>query len=706
MLSQENAPIKVGILDLLRNTQSSQYVIPAYQRNYTWTANREVKQLLEDLKSVLRGEYSKHFIGIMIYLEKSINPFANERSIIDGQQRTTTIFLMLYAIKSILQDKGLLDEAELLEGTYLINVTNKAIRFKLKPLVADDAVYQKIINGQIDLLNDAEKKSNIYKNYAYLKNELNTLCDRYSLIEKIIPSINLLYIVCVPITNEDYPQKIFESINATGAKLTASDLIRNFILMPIQSNKQDEYYSKYWKRLEELVSTEPKKLEAFFRFFIMAKNRSVVNKMDVYDDFVKWYKKNIADYGVENIFTDIVNYATYYNKLYKADILQLPKELQQPITEFRYISSDMPAPMLLELYAINSQTTLQGKPLISFTQIASVIEMINTYLMRRSLCGLDTSDISRYFPTLLKDTLDACNGDYTKLINIVKRNLVNRNRGNSQEMPDDKKLYDNISHANMYNLRQWVNIFFRKLEMQNNSAPVDFSKLSIEHLMPQTPTQDWFVALQTDRETYERNYNRLGNLTLATRSDNSRMGNKVWEYKNQILVSTAHLKMNIEILKKDRWNMAEIEERTKKLIGKIAELYPYFEDKTIELERIPIHICQEEANADAIFYPDNGSVEVAKGSVLNQFYATADKYVETESLRQELIDEGIVERIEDKLIFVKSHIIYPKRVKDTALSTAASIILQGARNGWEWWLLENGEPISTIRIKAIKTQKE
>lgn len=696
MLSQENAPVKVGILDLLRNTQSSQYVIPAYQRNYTWTANREVKQLLEDLKAVLRGEYSKHFIGIMIYLEKSVNPFANERSIIDGQQRMTTIFLTLYAIKSILEDREMTNEAELLEGTYLINVTNKAIRYKLKPLVTDDAVYQKIVNGEISSLTDIEKKSNIYKNYLYIKTELSTLCNHYPLMEEILPAINLLYIVCVPITNEDYPQKIFESINATGAKLTGSDLIRNFILMPIQSDKQDEYYAKYWKRLEELVSPESKKLEAFFRFFVMAKKRATINKTDVYDDFVRWYKENVNNYGVEALFKEILDYATYYHKLYKIDITLLPKELRQPINEFRHILSDMPAPMLMELFALNAKISLQGTPLITSAQLSEVITLINTYLMRRALCNLDTSDISRYFPIFLNDILETCDGDYTYLIDVVKRNLSNRNRGNAQEMPDDKKMHDNIYHANMYNLRQWLNIFFRKLEMQDNSAPVDFSKLSIEHLMPQTPTPEWFSALDTDRETYERNYNRLGNLTLATRSDNSKMGNKIWEYKNQVLSSTAHLKINIEILKKDKWDLAAVEERTNSLIDKMTELYPYFEDKTVVIERIPIHIFTEGANADAIFYPDNGSVEIVEGSILNTSYATADKYPNTEALRQELIDEGIVEKIDDVLIFVKSHIIYSKRAKDTALSSAASIILQGNRNGKDSWLMENGEPINNL----------
>ena len=156
----------------------------------------------------------------------------------------------------------------------------------------------------------------------------------------------------------------------------------------------------------------------------MAKNRAVVNKTDVYNDFVKWYRENVPNYGIESIFIEILNYATYYNKLYKVDIAQLPKELKESITEFRYISSDMPAPMLMELCSINSKTNAQGKPLITLAQIAEVVELINTYLMRRALCGLDTSDISRYFPVVLKDTLEACNGNYAMLVDVVKRNLA------------------------------------------------------------------------------------------------------------------------------------------------------------------------------------------------------------------------------------------------------------------------------------------
>ena len=240
---QENVPIKIGLLDLLRGSQGAQFVIPAYQRNYTWRANLEVKQLIDDIKAVLSGERTKHFIGIMIYLERSINPLFLERSVIDGQQRLTTIFLILYAIKEYMIEKGLCNEAKQLENIYLINSFSETNKYKLKPLVSDDAVYQCIINGNFDIIDN--KKSNVYLNYNYIKKFLTNALANYS-VEDILSAMNKLYIVCVPIRQEDYPQKIFESINATGAKLTASDLIRNFILMPVKSELQDLYYEKYW----------------------------------------------------------------------------------------------------------------------------------------------------------------------------------------------------------------------------------------------------------------------------------------------------------------------------------------------------------------------------------------------------------------------------------------------------------------------------
>lgn len=692
-MQQENIPTKVGLLELLYGSQGTQFVIPAYQRNYTWVANREVKQLLDDIKVVLSGERNKHFIGIMIYLETSISPFQRERSVIDGQQRLTTIFLTLYAIKELMLERSMNTEAERLENMYLVNPFNETNKFKQKPLVSDDAVYQQIVSRDFDSIQ--EKKANVYLNFFYIKNTLQELLGTYT-INDILEAMNKLYIVCVPIGKDDYPQKIFESINATGAKLTASDLIRNFILMPIQSELQDKYYDKYWKRLEQLIDSDSKKLEAFFRFFIMAKRMSLINKSAVYRAFTEWYEDNIANYGEEGVFKEIVNYASYYNAIYKAPVASLDSALQKAVEEFRFILSDMPAPLLIELYAIHKKVDTNGNPCISAKQLAEIITILNSYLMRRSLCGMDTSDITRYFPTLQKETLVDCNGDYTSIVEIFKKNLVNRNKGNSQEMPDNNRLRDRIQNANMYNLRTWLGIFFRKLESENNPAPVDLSKLSIEHLMPQTATPDWYDALNTDKETYDENIHRLGNLTLAARSDNSKMSNKVWEYKNKVLASTNHLKINHEILQKEHWTLTNIEDRTQQLIAEIARLYPYYEAKDSSVTKVPICIDYQNAYAQGYYFPDNGSVEVLEGSTLYMDLPSPESYPEVEVLRAELKDNGILREDNQQLVFATNHSFYPKRVNATALSTTAAIILHGSRNGWESWMNEEGVQLGQV----------
>ncbi|NLK43060.1 MAG: DUF262 domain-containing protein, partial [Tissierellia bacterium] len=153
-------PMRTGLLDFLKNSSGCQFVIPVYQRNYTWTAGKEVKQLLEDFKNVLERKYSNHFLGIIIYLDTPIDFSSREFSVIDGQQRLTTIFLLLYSIRTMLKEQDEIDAINSLDGQYLTNpfATNKKIKYKLKPLVSDDDVYQYIVNDKIDKNQNKESK--------------------------------------------------------------------------------------------------------------------------------------------------------------------------------------------------------------------------------------------------------------------------------------------------------------------------------------------------------------------------------------------------------------------------------------------------------------------------------------------------------------------------------------------------------------------
>ncbi len=692
MSATNQPPIRTGLLDFFRNTQGCQFVIPVYQRNYTWTSGKEVRQYLEDMENVLKGEYENHFLGIMIYLDKPIDYSAREFSVIDGQQRLTTTFLILYAVRELFRESGEIDQIQNLEGQYLTNPFSTAkLKYKLKPLVSDDEVFQYIVENKIDSI--TQKDSNVYKNYVYIKNYLENLIKNNYDLKNILMALNNLYVVCVPISENDNAQKIFESINATGVKLTASDLIRNFLLMDLPSDVQEKYFEQYWKQIETYVSNDSKKLELFFRFFLAVKNLTLPTKNEVYRLFVDWYKQKekilnendsiCSEEAKRKVFEELVLYAEAYYVIYKKDLKDIDIIIQSSLKEYRRILSDMPAPFLMEFYIIYCNG------LISAKTFSDLVQLINIYLIRRSLCDMDTSGITKMFPSLLKNVLNDCSDDYAHVEDVLVRDLVAKNIGNAMNMPNDQQLRDVVLNINMYNLRQTLRIIFDKLEHENNPAPVDLSSCSVEHLMPQTPTNEWLNILEVDIDTYQRNVHRLGNLTLAAKSDNSSMGNKVWEYKNEILKNTSHLKINERILETDQWNIKCIDDRTEELIDWICEAYPYPTIKNDIIPREEIFIKINEVNAKAYLSLDDGSVEIDVGSRVAS-YDNAESFPDVEDLRMELIEDGVICELEGVLQFVKPYTMYPKISNATALSAAASLILHGNKNGWQYWENKDG----------------
>lgn len=586
-------PKRTGLLQLLGNSLGCQFVIPVYQRNYTWAAEREVKQYFDDLQSVLKGDYKNHFMGIIIYLEKAIDFSSREFSIIDGQQRLTTTFLIIYAIKQLLVNCNDTEKVKQLEGQYLTNpYHNDKIKYKLKPLVADDDVYRCIVEDRMDEITD--KESNVLKNYQYISNRLNELLLQGYDANAILMALDKLYVVCVPISEEDNAQKIFESINATGVKLTSADLIRNYLLMDLQSDVQEKYYADYWKKLEDNVSTDSKTLELFFRMYLAIKTYNLVPKNNVYREFVKWIEEHDTD--IKDLFEDLVEYAKIFNLLMNIDVNKIDKKLKDAIGDFRKVNSDIPMAIVMEFYQIHR------KGLISTDVFVSLICAINTYMIRRSLCDMNSQNISKLFPTVLKKVLEKCNGDYTDVLKYLNQEMVGNMASTSGSyMPTDKQMMELLLNANVYK-RPALRIVLDRLELYNNPAPVNLSNLSIEHLMPQTPTEEWLEELDTDMETYLENLHRLGNLTLAAKKDNSKMSNLMWGYKNEVLKETAHLKLNLELMKIDKWDMAKIDIRTKELIEKICTIYPYPDvsvtqriDDSIVDEMTALDMCVEVA---------------------------------------------------------------------------------------------------------------
>lgn len=700
-MSDNQAPVKTGLLKFLRESVGSQFVIPVYQRNYTWTANKEVKQYFEDLKSILEDKYDKHFLGILIYLDTPIDFATREFSVIDGQQRLTTTFLILYAIKNLMIRNNLLDDAKKIENQFLTNqyVADK-LKFKLKPLVSDDEVYRQIVNDQFDEITN--KSSNVYKNFSWINDQLGIMLETYSFNE-ILMALDKLYVVCIPVSKDDSPQKIFESINSTGAKLTASDLIRNYILMDVDSDTQERLYNKYWRKLEGYLSSDSKKIELFFRMFLACQNKTLSNVTAIYSDFKKWYSVEINNSTPESILKDIVRYAKYYSNIYTRTIDDVDAEIKTSVEEFRNNLTEMPAPFLMEMYKLYETISDEGNRLISAKQFNEIINIINIYLVRRSICGFDTSDITRLFPVLLKDVLNDCNDDYSKIVDYVKKNLINKQRGKSAAMPDDEQIRNILEFANVYNLRLTLRVIFDKIETYNNPAPVNLKKLSIEHLMPQTPTKEWLTALgNIDEITYERNLHRLGNLTLATKVDNSKMKNKPWEYKKEILADTAHLTINQEILNKDTWTLDDINNRTKILINQIINLYPYSSASDDVIEKHEIILEWDDVIAEAYLYEEDGSVEVQAGAEIVKYNKNDNVEEWQHDLYAELLENGVIKETDKGAVFVKPYLFISQRKGYTALSVSAGLILCGSRNGWEYWKDSAGSALNNNKVLKTK----
>lgn len=621
-------PRRVGLMQLLMSSTGCQFVIPVYQRNYTWSAEREVKQYLNDLSRVLSGDYKNHFMGILIYLEKPIDFATRELSVIDGQQRLTTTFLTIYAIREMFKNSGEVDRVQQLDGQYLTNPYHKdKIKYKLKPLVADDDVYRCIVE---DRLSDNEnQQSLIYKNYIYIKSFLEGLVANGYTANDILLALDKLYVVCVPISEEDNAQKIFESINATGVKLTAADLIRNFLLMNLDSDTQDKFYAQYWRKIEENISMDSKELEMFFRMYLAIKTYTLVPKNGVYRSFVDWVENKKV--GTDVLFKELLDYAKIYHSINNAPVASLDKALRVAITDFRKIKSDLPISIIIEFYRLYNIGS------IKVDVLGQLIQAINAYLIRRNICDMDSQNISKLFPTILRRVMEKCDGHYTDIVAVLNQEMVGNNAGTSGSyMPTDTQMHDALINANVYG-RPTLRIILDRLELSENPAPVDLSALSIEHLMPQTPTEEWLEELDVDEETYMANLHRLGNLTLAAKPDNSKMSNQLWDYKNEILKSTAHLKMNMELLSVPKWTIKCIDDRTKVLIKRICEMYPYPDvdvsatastglvDERTGLKATVAHMFSTaaEIRKNGAYTTDNG----AKGYILqnSKMYPEGDK---------------------------------------------------------------------------------
>lgn len=552
----------------------TQFVIPTYQRNYVWES-KQIKQLLADIKKLIRIEKTEknyHYIGSIVYINTSSIGMYYEKTIIDGQQRLTTIFLILQTLKIIANSSGDIVKANNINTMYLENnaFVDDNFKYRLKPLISDDRVYELIAKNKLSEL-EAYKDTVVYKAFSTIYKEMKNWISSGILIDEIIEAIDKLKIVWIQLEKDENPQQVFESINSTGVNLTSADLIRNYILMNKDNDTQTYLYENYWIPIEnKYVKTS--KLSEFFRFYCAIKEKSVINQRDVYEMFKKEFDSlEITD---EDKLKEILNYARYY--YYITNSIE-DAEIEEALSDYRNIQTNMPHPILMESFRFYENERISKESLIK------TINLFAIYIIRRNMASLDTKSISQMFPGLLGRIISKSekNGFERYYENCVEC-LVVDTKGNSQYMPTNEEIENEFIKTNLY-VRDLTKFVLTKIE--NNNNHISYSNLNIEHVMPQTKT-DYWVNYVSDEALYEQIVNRIGNLTLVDSKDNSGMSNKNFDVKKQYLTNTRHIKLNEEILNNDIWNEEKINMRSRKIANEFNKIFKYPECDNLIKEKI------------------------------------------------------------------------------------------------------------------------
>lgn len=549
---------------LIRFLESSDtnFVIPVYQRNYDWK-KEQCKQLYDDLVSMIKNNYKTHFFGtiVSIYNDSARN---REYLIIDGQQRTTTISLLLLAIYNLLDSGRLSSNTTIKEkilNQYLINqYCNEEYKIKLKPIKEDRNAFERLFKKE-----ELIEESNVTLNYKYF---YERLIDGEITIDEVYSAIERLMIVEIELKNgEDDPQLIFESLNSTGLDLTDADKVRNFILMNQPSKKQEELYNNYWNKVEKNTNYS---VTQFIRDYLTMKESKIPNINKIYVNFKRYIEEN--EINIESCLKDMLKFSAYYKELITSNINI--KEVDIIISNINKLEVTVSYPFLLEVlhdYYNNE---------INKSELVEILKTIESYIFRRIICKAPTNALNKVFMNLCKEIKK--NSSYKeKYLEIFKYILVNKKA--SQRFPNEDEFKLNFLDCDIYSWKSKNKVYLlQQLENYDNNEKVDIENLindkllSIEHIMPQTLNSSWKNTLGKDyKEIYEKYIGTIGNLTLT--GYNSKLSNRSFIEKRDMEkgFKESRLKLNKYLIEINEWNEKTIKERASKLFQIASNIWEY-----------------------------------------------------------------------------------------------------------------------------------
>lgn len=537
------------------------FIIPVYQRNYDWKTEN-CKQLYDDLVKVIKNKRRSHFFGslVSVYEPSGRN---TEFLVIDGQQRLTTVSLLLLAmynlIKSgIITPKDVYLDKQIYEDFLVDKYQPEETRIKLKPVKNDQKAFGKLFNDAREHI----RESNLTTNYNYFYERIQK---QEISIDELFDAICRLEIINITLNNEDNPQLIFESLNSTGLDLSEGDKIRNFILMGLPSKEQDEYYDKYWNRIEECTKYD---VSSFVRDYLSIKQLAIPSQKKIYISFKDYVDQKSIE--TEELLKDLLAYAKRYEILLSGGTEN--KALDACIYRLNRLETTVTRPFFLEVLRLYDENKLD------ISELAGIFLITENYLFRRTICDLPTNALNKIFSTLHRE-ITRYEGNDEGYVEKFKYALLSKK--DRARFPDDDEFSERFTERQIYQMNSKNKIYimerlenYSTLEDKDVYCHCDDGTYSIEHIMPQHLTPAWIKALGEDyEEIHEMWLHRIANLTLT--AYNSKYSNSTFEEKKSMKngFEDSGIRMNTYIAKKDKWTLAELEERNQYLMGRALEIW-------------------------------------------------------------------------------------------------------------------------------------
>ncbi len=533
------------------------FSIPVYQRNYTWE-EENCEKLLQDIVSISQNKKT-HFMGSITYIlhlideEKSLRQL-QEFVIIDGQQRVTTIMLLLKAIETKIQNEGIKKEID-----NLLNLSGQ--RLRLKPIKSDKEAFDLVMQNRS---HELQGFSHIRNNYKFFTKELKYYISKGYRIEEIYGAFLRLKIVAIGLElGEDDPQVVFESINATGVQLKGLDLIRNYLMMGENSENQKHLYDTYWVPLENWLGE--KDLNDFIKTYlrIYFEDKVKEGEREVYYTLKAHHRDNFPN-DIQALMSDMREYGRIYQIFLDRDHYFLERGNSQQLANLRLHIKDLikikfgvAKPFVLRC----TRDFEEGK--LDYENFYEILQILISYFVRRSVCGDPTAVLNKVLYSL-----------YGQLGENVSADALKRYLGKSvgqMAFPNDDKIKAAFAVRNAYSTNQVCKFILLEIEKLSNAESPKEENLEVEHFYPKTPTQEW-RDMVGDYFTFEQDYlNNFGNLTLS--GQNQKLGNKPYEAKIALMERYGSLHLNDYFLNNTHsWGIEEVKARSEYLANQFCQV--------------------------------------------------------------------------------------------------------------------------------------